>query len=172
MRTALLAIALTALAAAFPLPARAQSPALEGSYTLVAETAGEINRAIEGAIRQMNFVIRPIARGRLRKTNIPYARLRVTVTPTEITTVVDRGNPVVTPSNGTIVKWRREDGETFDVSTSWQGEKLQQTFRAEDGQRENIYSLDPDGATLSLAVTLTSPRLSAPVRYTLKYRRE
>ena len=172
MRKALLAIALTALAAAFPFPARAQSPALEGSYTLVAETAGEISRAIEAAIRPMNFLIRPVARGRLRKTNVPYARLRLTVAPAEITTIADRGNPVVTPSNGTIVKWRREDGETFDVSTSWQGEKLHQTFRAEDGQRENVYSIEADGTTLNLAVTLSSPRLAAPVKYTLRYRRE
>ena len=172
MRTALLATALAALAAALPAHGFAQNPGLDGSYVLASQGSGDINRAIESAIARMNFITRPIARGRLRRTNIPYERLNLAITPSQITTVVDGGKPVVTPSSGTFVKWRREDGETFDVSTRWQGESLSQTFRAEDGQRENVYTLGADGSTLTLAVTLTSPRLPGPVKYSLTYRKE
>ena len=172
MPTAILAIALAALAAAFPAPASTQSPTLEGSYVLVSPGRAEIDRAIETAIARMNFVTRPIARGRLRRTNVPYGRLRVSVSPSEIVTTADDGSPVVTPPSGTFVKWEREDGETFDVATRWQGDTLSQTFRADDGQRDNLYTLGPDGRTLTLAVTLSSPRLPNPLRYSLTYRKE
>ena len=172
MRTALLATALLALAPSFPARSPAQNPALDGHYVLVSQGGADINRAIDAAIRRMSFVTRPIARGRLRRTNIPYARLDLSITPSQISNVVDGGKPVVTPANGTIVKWVREDGEQLDVSTEWRGESLIQTFRADDGQRENHYTLGADGRTLTLGVTVTSPRLPAPLTYTLTYRKE
>jgi len=172
MRTALLATALLALAPALPAHSPAQNQALDGHYVLVSQGGVDINRAIDAAIRRMSFVTRPIARGRLRKTNIPYARLDLSITPSQISNVVDGGEPVVTPANGTIVKWVREDGEQLDVSTEWRGESLIQTFRADDGQRENRYTLGADGRTLTLGVTITSPRLPAPLTYALTYRKE
>ena len=172
MRPALVATSLALLLAVFPARSDAQNPALDGSYVLVSQGGAEINRAIDAAVRSMSFVIRPVARGRLRRTNVPYQRLRLDVTPEEITTVADGGKPVVTPSSGRMVKWVREDGEELNVSTAWRGESLLQTFRADDGQRENHYTLGADGRTLTLGVTVTSPRLPAPVQYTLTYSKE
>jgi hypothetical protein len=51
------------------------------------------------------------------------------------------------------------------------GNKLAQEFKAEDGQRKNEYSVSADGRTLTLEVTVTSPRLAQPVRYRLVYDR-
>lgn len=172
MRSHLMAIALCALAAAAPATSLAQAPSLDGSYAFVAEGSDDINRAIDQGVASMNFVTRPIARGRLRKVNFPYRTLRISHTSSEITTVPDTRAPVVTPSNGTTVKWRREDGEIFDVSTSWEGTSLRQSFNADDGQRVNLFSLSPDGRTLTMHVTVTSPRLPKPVVYSLKYARQ
>jgi hypothetical protein len=172
MRSQLMAIALFALAAGAPVPARAQNAALDGSYVFVPQGSDDVNAAIEQAVARMSFITRPIARGRLRKTNVPYRTLRISQTPTQVTTIPDSRAPVVSPSNGTVVKWRREDGEMFDVSTSWEGGALRQTFRADDGQRVNLFSLAPDGRTLTMHVTITSPRLNRPVTYALRYMKE
>jgi hypothetical protein len=75
------------------------------------------------------------------------------------------------PSNGTAVKWTREDGETFEVAGTWQDARVTQEFVAADGQRSNVFRLSPDGNELRLDVELTSEQLPAPVRYTLAYRR-
>jgi hypothetical protein len=171
MRSQLMAIALFALAAASPTLSRAQAPNLDGSYAFVSDGSDDINRAIEQGVASMSFITRPIARGRLRKTNVPYRTLRISHTASEITTIPDSRAPVVSPSNGATVKWRREDGEMFDVSTSWEGSSLRQSFRADDGQRVNVYSLSPDGRTLTMHVTVTSPRLPKPISYSLKYAR-
>ena len=172
MRSQLMAIALFALAAAVPATSRAQAPSLDGSYAFVAEGSDDINRAIEQGVASMNFVTRPIARGRLRKVNFPYRTLRIAHTATEVTTIPDSRTPVVSPLNGATVKWRREDGEVFDVSTSWEGASLRQSFKADDGQRVNVYSLSPDGRTLTMHVTVTSPRLPKPITYALRYARQ
>ena len=64
------------------------------------------------------------------------------------------------------------DGEVIDLTTRWVDETLEQTFIAEDGQRKNVFALSPDGGTLEMQVTVTSPRLAAPLTYTLRYRRQ
>jgi hypothetical protein len=172
MRSHLMAIALFAVAATAPAPSRAQSSSLDGSYAFTAEGSDDINRAIEQAVASMNFVTRPIARSRLRKVNVPYRTLRISHTPAQVTTIPDARAPVVSPGDGSTVKWRREDGELFDVSTSWEGASLRQSFKADDGQRVNVYSLSPDGRTLTMHVTVTSPRLPKPITYSLRYARQ
>ena len=172
MRSQLMAIALVALAAAAPTASPAQAPSLDGSYAFVAEGSDDINRAIEQGIASMNFLTRPIARSRLKKVNTPYRTLRISHTPAQVTTVADERAPVISPSDGSSVKWRREDGEVFDVSTTWEGASLRQSFSADDGQRVNVYSLSSDSRTLTLHVTVTSPRLPKPITYALKYARQ
>lgn len=168
-RTRMLVVSLLA-AVAFPLAARAQE-GLNGSYTLNAAQSDDINRAIETAVARMNFITRPIARGRLRKTNPRYNRLVLSHNAQQVAVTFDQRRPVESPANGQVIKWTREDGEKFDLSTTWQGNDLVQTFQAEDGRRVNNYTLSPDGRTLTMNVTITSPRLPQPLRYKLVYNR-
>ncbi|MBW3628142.1 MAG: hypothetical protein KY464_02480 [Gemmatimonadetes bacterium] len=172
MRMKLMAIALLAIAAASPTPARAQSQPMDGSYTFAAEGSDDQKQVIDAAVAKMNFVIRPLARRRLRNANPPYRGLRITSTANEITTIPDSGVPVTSPSDGTPVLWTRETGEKMHVSTEWQAGTLEQTFRADDGQRVNRFSLSPDGGVLTMHVTVTSPRLPRPLTYALRYRRQ
>lgn len=166
-------VALLGLVALSPevLPAQSQARSLEGSFVYDAQASEQINPAIERAIARMNMVTRPVARGRLRKTNTPYQRITIAHTPTQVTVTTDGRNPIVTPAAGTPVDWRREDGEMLKVSTEWKNQVLEQTFAAPDGRRINAYSISPDGRTLTMNVTVTSPRLAAPLTYRLVYRR-
>lgn len=165
-------VLLAACALALPASAVAQNPALPGSYTLDSEASDPIRPAIEAAIARMNFITRPVARGRLTRTNEPYRTITIRQSGDEISIITDDRAPIVARADGTAMRWQREDGEELDLTTRWDGPRLEQTFVAEDGQRRNVYSLAPDGDTLELAVTVTSPRLPAPLTYTLRYRRE
>jgi hypothetical protein len=149
----------------------AQAPSIQGTFTYDAEASERIEPAIERAISRMNMVTRPVARGRLRRTNTPYQRLTISHTPTQVTIATDARNPIVSPANGSPVDWRREDGEMLKVSTEWKNQVLEQTFAAPDGKRINAYSVSPDGRTLTINVTVTSPRLPAPLTYRTVYRR-
>ena len=161
------ALALVALAST---ATRAQSP-LDRTWTRNRQQSDNVNAAIDAAIRPMNFLVRAVARGRLRTANVAYERLVIASSEDRVNVTYNERAPVITPSDGTVVKWLREDGQDFDVSTEWEDGRLVQTFRAPDGRRVNVYSVSADGRTLTMDVTLTSPRLAAPLRYKLVFDR-
>jgi hypothetical protein len=143
---------------------------LAGQWTLDSKRSDDVNRAIEATVKKMNFVTRPIARSRLRKTNPAYASIALAFTGDEARITAGSGRAVVLPASGAPVRWKRSDGEVFTVSGKLQNGTYIETFDAKDGRRTNTFSLTPDGA-LKLQVTVTSPRLPSPLRYTLMYRR-
>ena len=156
---------------AVPAAASAQESSMRGTFAIDRAHSDDVNRAIETAVARMSFVTRPIARGRLRRTNAPDQRITINFTPAEVTTTIDQRRPITSPANGHTVKWTREDGEVLDLSTAWENGNLVQTFRAEDGTRQNSYSISGDGRVLTMNVTITSPRLPQPLRYKLVYNR-
>lgn len=171
-RISALVFALFAVALVVPAQGSAQGAAsLNGTFVYDAAASDDVNRAINDAVAKMNFVMRPVARGRLRKTNQPYQRVAISHTPQQVTVTTDGRAPIVTPANGTPIDWTREDGEKLKVSTEWENSALEQTFRAEDGQRVNTYTISPDGRTLTMNVTITSGRLPKPLTYKLVFRR-
>ena len=167
-RTSIVALALTVLAAAVPTLGGAQTQ-LNGTYTLNRQASDNVATAINAAVARMSFVTRPIARGRLTRTNAPYERIVISYSTSQVSLTFDRRAAIVTPANGTPTAWTREDGERFMVSTEWENGRLEQTFRADDGSRENVFTLSGDGATLTMNVTVTSPRLPRPLTYKLVY---
>jgi len=156
---------------AFAGPVLAQNASLPGVYANDRQTSDAINTAIDAAITRMNFITRPVARSRLKKTNAPHRRVTIETGAQEIAIAFDANSPVRMPADGHTAKWTREDGEVFDVSAQWAGDKLVQTFKAEDGQRTNTFVLGPDGRALSVQVEVTSPQLPAPVHYELAFER-
>ena len=144
---------------------------MRGTFTVNRQQSDDVNRAIETAVSRMSFVTRPIARGRLRRTNTVYNRVVINYTTAQVSTTFDKRRAVESPANGQPVPWTREDGEKFQLSTSWENGRLVQTFRAEDGSRTNTYSISPDGRTLTMHVTLRSPRLTSPLEYNLVFNR-
>lgn len=164
-RTLLLAL----LALALPAAASAQESSMRGTWTINRQASDDVNRAIETAVARMSFITRPIARGRLRRTNPVYNRVVVNYTPQTVSTTFDQRHAIESPANGQPIKWTREDGEKFDLSTEWQQGRLVQTFRAEDGTRTNSYVVSADGNTLTMNVTIRSPKLPQPLTYKLVY---
>lgn len=142
---------------------------LSGTYKSVSDRGNDISQAIDAAVEKMNFIKRPIARGRLSRTNFAYKEIRIDLGATEAEITYDTQAPIRMPLSGEAIKWKRADGEVFDVSAKLQGGKLVQTYKAEDGMRVNTFSKDATG-TLLLNVEVSSEQLPQPVKYTLEYR--
>ena len=142
---------------------------LPGTYKYTPEQSNDVSQAIEKAVEKMNFIKRPIARGRLTRTNTPYQRIRIELSASEAVIMYDDQAPVRMPMSGAPIKWKRADGEVFDVSASIEGAKLRQTYKAEDGMRVNSFFKDSAGS-LRMEVEVTSPQLPQPVKYELVYR--
>ena len=152
------------------LPA-AQESGLDGTYTLVETDSDNINEVIENAVGKLNFLTRDIARERLRKLNPAYRQVAINSFPSEISVTVDNQPSLRTPAKGAPVAWVGPDGGKVNVSMQLAGLRLAQTFTSADGRRVNDYSLSPDGRTLTMQVTETSPRLAQTITYKQVYRR-
>jgi hypothetical protein len=146
-----------------------------GTYTfsLVADSSEDIGKAINHTVQHMSFITRPVARGRLNRTNPKPSHVRVVISNDTLSVSFDDGNPVVTPMNGQEVPWHSSlTNEEYQAHTVQEGDTLSQVIVAPDGQRENAYVFAGDGTRLELRVTVTSHRLPEPLRYTLLFRRD
>jgi hypothetical protein len=149
-------------------PLLAADPVPFGGWTLAA--APDLRQVIAAATAPLNFLVRPIARSRLAKTNEAYRTLTLVRGERTFSVQFDQRPALVMPADGSAVAWTREDGETFRIAARMEQDALVQTFQAADGTRTNVFRPDPATGGLSLAVRITSPRLPAPLVYTLDYR--
>jgi hypothetical protein len=136
-----------------------------GSRNEEATRRDAIDRGVDGFF----FAIRGIARSRLSDgTKIdPWVNfsfdadnLRVRVPSTT----------TVSPANGTFVD-HGSGGDRSKLSQRLTDGKITQMFVAGEGQRVNEWMLSPDANRLLLKVTVSSPKLTRPVVYTLTYER-
>lgn len=169
-----------ALAAVLPQVVTAQqSSQLRGTWSLNRKDSDDINAKINTAVARMNVVVRQIARPRLRSTNVAYPQIVISYDAQNVRVDMQGRPSVSSPAGGQPVLWQRETGATCNevrgdcvrVTSVWEGGRLEQTFAAEDGQRVNVYTVSPDGNTLTMNVTVTSPRLPNPLTYKLVYNR-
>ena len=149
----------------------AQKSGLDGTYILDEIDSDNMNEVIEDAVGKLNFLTRDIARERLKKLNPVYRQVAISSSPTEISVVVDNQPALRTPAKGGPVAWVGPDGGKVDVSMQLLDRRLAQTFTSTEGRRVNDYTLSPDGRTLTMKVTETSPRLSQSITYKQVYRR-
>jgi hypothetical protein len=149
-------------------PMAAQSPGLFGTWTLTA--VPDLTPIIESATASMNFVTRPIARARLKKATLAFQTIRIDRGPDDIGIQYEQRLPQRMPADGRAVAWTREDGEKMQISARMDQDDLVQHYQAADGERTNVFHVDPRTRTLTLGVTILSPRLPAPVTFSLTYR--
>ena len=162
--TALLVSALTIGAAS------AEAPGPEGTFTLDKAASDDVKAAVDRSAGDFNFVLRPFARSRLTKANPIPQQVRIAYTPADVSVQLDSAPAVTAPRDGRTVKWTRDDGAVFELSARIEGGALRQSFKGDEGQRVNVYRLR-DPKTLTMEVTLSSPRLSKPLTYTLVFKR-
>src|SRR6218665_1722622 len=133
---------------------RADNSALPGHYVYVPERSASVEQAVEKTVAEVSFVLRPIARSRLNKTNRPYQNITLSTSGGKASITTDKRAAIVAPVDGKPIQWKREDGEVMDVSLQWQGRALQETIAADDGRRVNLFELSPDGNELRMLVTV------------------
>jgi sugar lactone lactonase YvrE len=151
--------------------ATAQDSGLDGTYILDQTDSDNLNEVIEDGVGKLNLLTRDIARERLKKLNPAYRQVAISSSPNEISVTVDNQPPLRTPAKGASVAWVGPDGGKVNASMQLAGRRLAQTFTSADGRRVNDYTLSPDGRTLTMQVTETSPRLSQTIAYKQVYRR-
>lgn len=127
-----------------------------------------VNEAIGRAVADMGFITRGVAADRLREKNPVRRTVETEVQGEHIT--ITYGDATYETRSG---DWQTvtATGEQVELLQTASGNSIFQTFRAPDGEKTTVYRFSPDGERLTLDITLTSPRLPEPLRYSLQYRR-
>lgn len=159
------ALVVTILFLALPLSA---SDSLEGRFVIDRSHSDSVSAAIDRAVAKMNPLIRGFARRRLIAANPAYGNVSLAFESGAVH-IVSGPTTLDLPLNGRAIVWRH-DGEDVHVHASGNSSALRETFEAKDGVRTNSFAPSAEGMTMS--VTVTSPRLRAPLQYRLVYRRE
>jgi len=165
-------------AAASPSPATTPSLAeLRGRYAGFYRYAGDAREqkarldAIGQSASSFFFAVRGVARSKLEDRTRIMPTCRFEFSDGNIRSTVPGHAVAVSPESGAIAPYRVED-DAIALSQRFDGVRLVQTFKADEGgTRRNEFTLSPDGAWLTMKATLSSPKLSIPVVYTLTYRR-
>lgn len=136
----------------------------------MAAESDDIEQAIEKTIAPLNFVTRPVARGRLKRRNVAFPYFEVTVNESGARFRHEKGLDVTYSTPDVKVQAKAPDGSLVITHMSVEP-VLTLSYDAEGGQRVDSYVLSGDGAKLTLSVRLTSARLPMPLQYKLLYRR-
>lgn len=175
----LLAVGLAAggaLGEAQPTPTEgAGEPSFEpflGTYRAVdlAGQAAIIDEAVTEGTEAMGPLRRRIGRRRLHAVNVPVRVVRIENQSGQIVVDFD-GDRYAAPLSGAARRTLDSEGEPVDVSYRVLGRALRGRYVGPDGEKIMDFVLE-GGGRMTMAVTLSSDQLPAPVRYELAFRRD
>ena len=147
---------------------------LAGQYVYAGGEAqrAQLEAAIDRATDGMFFVAKPIARSKLRDKTQIKSTVGFSFAHGAITSTASDVAPATSPDDGRAVAYVAA-GESLQLSQKLTANgHLLQTFAASEGTRTNDYSVSAGGDVLTVAITVSSSKLTRPVRYTLTYRRK
>lgn len=147
---------------------------LVGTYAFAGgekETAAK-NAAIDKATEDMFFAVKGLARSKLRDATQVRQPVRIVFGNGNIVVTATGAPPATSPENGSPTPYKDGGGTPSKLTQRLTADgKFVQIFVGESGMRSNTFTLSADGATLWMAVSVESPKLPKPIRYTLTYRR-
>ena len=127
--------------------------------------------AIERSVASIFFAWRGVARSKIEARTRIMPTCRFEFGDGQIRSTVPGHAVAISPETGAPAPYRVDD-DAIVLTQRFEGARIVQVFRADEGgTRKNEFSLSPDGKVLSVKATLSSPKLSIPVVYTLTYRR-
>jgi hypothetical protein len=126
--------------------------------------------AVEEVVQKMNFMIRGIARKKLRRPNMPSAEVDLKITADTITLARTGQDTVAAPRDGKTITWKNGDGDEFKVKYELNGDSVLQTMVGKSSHSTNRFTLEGD--TLKVATRIESQRLPAPVIFEFTYKKK
>jgi hypothetical protein len=158
--------------AACPLTAELRTaPDLSGTYVLDKKHSDDPGHALDEATQSMRRFKRNAVRKRMGDALKPADTLQIAVNGDTIA-LSTSGRLHLTTVPGAEAKSRTgEHGGSVQLASLWEGDTLVVKTTSDRFQREARYSLEPDGASIRVAITMSGGASSEPIRYALIYRR-
>lgn len=176
-RIALCAFAALGAASLLTSSLRAQDPArrtvgeLAGRYEIVDMAAATRRRdaAIDDVVGRMNFLVRGIARRRLKAGTPIHRRIRIDAVGDELRVRIGDAYDFRAPPDGTPRRFVDGFGNELRGKMTQQGDRLRLVFRGDSAVVHHTLTRTDGG--LGFALRIHSDRLPADVTYRARYRR-
>jgi hypothetical protein len=141
-----------------------------GSYRYAGDTRERAAReqAVEDAVAELNFLVRSLARSRLKSATPISATLRIAADTSSLT-VANDNRLYTAPLDGRSVKSTGITGDPIELRYRISEGRIVQTFDGDGGGRANTFVLA--GEQLVMQVRIYSHRLPKDVRYKLTFAR-
>jgi hypothetical protein len=128
-----------------------------------------IGEAIEDVLAAMTFIVRPIARKRLKAATRVPERVKIHIDDDAIT--IELGDQVYkTPADGRPMTVIGSDGEEVELRMRVIENALEQSFNKVDGGKDNTFRR-VGARKMRLAVRIHSEKLPKDLKYALTYTR-
>jgi len=147
----------------------ARAADIQGTFFLVPEKSDNVAHIEESILAKMNFFVRSFARDKISKVARVHKRVSIALAGKEISIVADDYTLPPVPTDGSILMYHNREGDVLRLRTRLEGNKLEQTFLADNGSRTNFCELSQDGNTLQMRVMIKSDYFDEPMKYTLVY---
>ncbi len=147
----------------------AKASDIEGTFFLVPQKSDNVAHIEESLLTKMNVFVRPFARDKITKVSRVHRRVSIALAGKEISIVADDYTLPPAPTDGSILMYHNREGDVLRLQTRLDGNRLEQTFLADNGSRTNVCELSQDGNTLQMRVVIKSNYFDQPMQYTLVY---
>lgn len=159
----LAAIAIVALS-----PGSSAETLISKKYVLDRKQSDDVARVIEHAAPSPLNVNWPELRRKIYKSSLPTDTFRFTSVAGRIAISDDSPRPIIDVlAGGGSMKWKINDGQVLDVSANIDGDAVKAKYTGDGYERTTIYH--NVGQALVAESAITSPILSAPIRYKSVY---
>ena len=132
-----------------------------------------VERAIDEAVDEMSFLIRGMARRRLKEPNLPADEIRISLDDGAITVARAGQPPVSAPATGDRVTWQNpRNGNELEVAHRVTDDgALRQILIGDRGVSTNIFRSSKDGR-LVVETTIDADKLPSTIRFSTTYARK
>jgi|UPI00047A13FF hypothetical protein len=143
-----------------------------GTYRYAGNAQEEEARkaAIDHAVEGMSFLIRSAARSRITATTQILSLYSFFLEPGKIRIRPQSRPEMISGDHGEPADYVY-NGKRSKLTQVFAEDRITQVFVSDDGKRQNEYTFSEEGKVMTLKVTLSSPRLTNPVVYSLSYKR-
>lgn len=130
-----------------------------------------VEDAIDSAAKQFNFLVRGLAKSRLRETNPVFALIEVDYeAPPTLRMASESASLALTGTNLESHPFTTPKGEAVTVNQTIEANRIKREFYTKTGRRSVTYILDESHETLTLIVSVSSEYMASDLTYELLYR--